>query len=48
MVSFTTENKPIVFEFDPLFLILMVTCLAAHTVYATTIWSNDGDVSENK
>ena len=27
------KTKPIVFEFDPLFLILMVTCLAAHTVY---------------
>ena len=42
------KTKPIVFEFDPLFLILMVTCLAAHTVYATIIWCHDGDVSENK
>ena len=42
------KTKPIVFEFDPLFLILMVTCLAAHTVYATIIWCHGGDVSENK
>ena len=32
MVNFTTEKtKPIVFEFDRLFLMLMVMCLAAHS-----------------